>query len=300
MNGFLDAFYWDHSYTLVLLVNLAICIAFFTSLRLFSGAIAHVSAWDELVKRDNPAFGISLGGAILGVTIVLTGAIYGKQAQNTVDESAIAIGLYGLIGITLMALSRVIFDKIALPRISIRDEIEKENIAAGIIDAGNIIATAIIIHTVTRWVEVTTFHGILALLVGYVISQVLLTAATYLRLEIFSVKHKTSMQDIFKQGNIALALRFVGRRIGTAFAVTAASNIMVYEEYNIYQLLLAWALISVVVMVILSILSYIADKAILWNIDTSNEIVGQRNIAIGTLQGFIYVCLGMLLAQLMT
>lgn len=300
MNSFFSAFYWDSGYTPILLANFAICIAFFTSLRLFSGAIAHVSAWDELVNRDNPAFGISLGGAVLGVTIVLTGAIYGKQAQ-TLQDSALTVGLYGIIGIILMALTRVIFDKIALPRISIRDEIEKGNIAAGIIDAGNIIATAIIIHTVTQWVEVSTVDGILALLFGYVISQFLLTITTYLRLEIFSLQNKgASMQDAFKGGNVALSLRFVGRRIGTAFAVTAASNIMVYEEYDIYHLLLAWAFISVIVVALLSILSYIADTVILYKIDSNKEIVGQRNVAVGILQGFIYICLGMLLAQLMT
>lgn len=299
MQGLFSAFYWDNSYNVILLANLAVCIAFFTSLRFFSGAIAHVSAWNELVKRDNPAFGISLAGAVLGVTIVLTGAIYGKQAQ-TLTESVMAVGTYGVIGIVLMVASRLIFDRIALPRISIRDEIENENIAAGIIDAGNITATAIIIHTVTQWVEVNTISGILALMVGYIISQVLLTAATYLRLEIYTLRNKASMQEAFKSGNVALALRFVGRRIGTAFAVTAASNIMVYEEYNIYQLLLAWALISVVVMIVLSILSYIADRVILYNIDSNKEIVEQKNIAIGALQGVIYICLGMLLAQLMT
>lgn len=299
MSNFFSAFYWDNSYNVILLANLAICIALFTSLRLFSGAIAHVSAWDELVNRDNPAFGISLGGAVFGVTIVLTGAVYAKQAQ-TLGESITAVGLYGVIGIILMALTRVIFDKIALPRIHIRDEIEKENVAAGIIDAGNIVATAIIIHTVTQWVEVNTFHGILALLAGYVISQILLTAATFLRLRIFSLRNHTSMQAVFKEGNVALALHFVGRRVGTAFAVTAASNIMVYEEYNIYQLLFSWALISIVVTGLLSALSYIADKVILYNIDSNKEIVQQKNVAIGILQGIIYICLGMLLAQLMT
>lgn len=299
MNGFFSAFYWDNSYNVILLANLAICIALFTSLRLFSGAIAHVSAWDELVNRDNPAFGISLGGAVFGVTIVLTGAVYAKQAQ-TLAQSVIAVSTYGGIGIILMAVTRLIFDKIALPRMYIRDEIEKENVVAGIIDAGNIVATAIIIRTVTQWVEVSTLNGILALLTGYVISQVLLTAATYLRLEIFALRNKASMQTAFKEGNVALALHFVGRRIGTAFAVTAASNIMVYEEYNIYQLLFSWAVISVVVTVVLSALSYIADKIILYNIDSNKEIVQQKNIAIGILQGVIYICLGMLLAQLMT
>ena len=294
----IELFYWDHNYNVILLVNLAICIGLFTSLRLFSGAIAHVSAWDELVKKDNPAFGISLAGVAFAVTLVLVGAIYGKPANN-LQDSIIAVGGYGIIGIVLMALTRIIFDRIALPKISIRDEIEKTNIAAGIIDAGNVIATAIIIQAVTIWVEVNTIAGIIALLTGYVISQVLLTVATFIRVKLFSWRNKgSSIQEAFKEGNAALALHFAGRRIGTAFAITAAANIMVYEVYDIYQLLLAWIGISVIMIAVLMILSFIADKIILFRIDVNYEITTQRNIAIGALQGVVYMSLGLLLAQL--
>lgn len=291
-------FYWDHSYNMTLLVNLAICIGLFTSLRLFSGAIAHVSAWDELVKKDNPAFGISLAGVAFAVTIVLVGALYGKPANNLYD-SVIAVGGYGIIGIILMALTRIIFDRIALPRISIRDEIEKSNMAAGIIDAGNVIATAIVIQAVTMWVEVNTVEGIQALLVGYVASQILLTLATFIRVKIYSIRnHGSSIQEAFKQGNAALALLFAGRRIGTAFAITAAANIMVYEIYDIYQLLVAWMGISVIMVAALAVLSFIADKIILFRIDVNHEVTKERNVAIGALQGVVYMSLGLLLAQL--
>lgn len=293
-----DLFYWDSSYNSILLVDLAICIALFTSLRLFSGAISHINAWDELVNKDNPAFGISLAGVAFAVTLVLIGAIYGKPTQN-IEDSAMAVGLYGILGIILMAVTRLIFDKIALPKISIRDEIARKNIAAGIIDAGNVIATAIIIQAVTMWIEVNTVEGITSLLTGYAVSQVLLTLATFARVKFFSFHNKgLSIQDVFRQGNTALALAFAGRRIGTAFAITAAANIMVYEIYEVKQMLLAWAGISLIMMGLLAILSFIADKVILFRINIDHELIHQRNIAVGALQCVIYISLGMLLAQL--
>ena len=62
--------------------------------------------------------------------------------------------------------------------------------------------------------------------------------------------------------NFALAIRFSGRRIGTAFAIMAASNVMVYELYDISQMLTAWALVSIFFVVAVSLLSFVADKII--------------------------------------
>lgn len=294
-----DLIYWDHSYNFILLINLAIAIAIFASIRFFSGAIAHVDASNELLKKDNPAFGISLAGVAFAVTIVLTGAIYGDPIY-TLEDSVVAVGLYGVIGLGLMALTRIIFDKIALPNISIRDEIVKGNVAAAIIDAGNVIATAIIIRTMMVWVETNTIEGILAVLTGYVISQILLTATTYMRTRrLIKLNEGKHPQEEFQSGNNALALRFAGRKIGTAFAITAASNILVFESYNVQMLLAAWAGVSVIMIVLLAILSFIANKIILAKVDLDKEIFVQKNAAIGVVQCAIYISLGMLLAELM-
>lgn len=294
----MELVYWDHSYNKVLLVNLAIAVGLFTSLRLFSGVISHINPSDELTKKDNPAFGISLAGAVFAITIVLAGAIYGDPVY-TLKESVISVGLYGGLGIILMALTRVIFDRIALPDISIRDEIVKGNVAAGIIDAGNVVATAIIIYAAMVWVATNTLDGIVAVLTAYVISQVLLTASMYMRVKLFFIQSGKSLQDEFKNGNTALALRFAGRRIGLAFAITAASHIMVYEMYDTQLLLAIWAGVSVVIMALLSLLSFIANKIILAGVDVDDEVINQQNTALGIVQCVIYISLGLLLAELM-
>lgn len=294
-----DMIYWDSSYNPVLLLNLCIAVALFACLRLFSGAISHVSATDELLKKDNPAFGISVAGVALAVTIVLTGAIYGEPVNNFSD-SIVSVGLYGLLGIVLMWLSRIIFDRIALPKISIRDEIIKGNVAAGIIDAGNVVATALIIRAVMTWVESNTIEGLTAVLFGFVVSQVLMTLAIYARVRLFSMNNDMkSMQDEFRKGNKALALRFAGRRIGIAFAITAAANIMVYEIYDFELLLFAWTAVSIGMMILLSVLAFLADKVIFFRVDVKDEIINQQNIAVGILQCVIYLSLGLLISELM-
>ncbi len=291
--------YWDHNYNKILLFNLAIAIGLFASLRFFSGVISHINPSDELLKKDNPAFGISMAGVVFAVTIVLTGAIYGDPIY-TLEESVIAVGLYGIFGVLLMGLTRIIFDKIALPNISIRDEIIKGNVAAAIIDAGNVIATALIIRTMMVWVEANTIEGILAVLSGYVISQVLLTATTILRTKHIHKKNGgKDVQEELAKGNVALALRFSGRKIGTAFAITAASNIMIFEYHDISMLLVIWAASSMLMIAILSIISFIANKLVLFHIDLDDEVINRKNIALGAVQCALYISIGLLLAELM-
>lgn len=139
----MDAIYWDHYYNDVILLNLLIVIALFTSLRLFSGTIAHINASDEIIKKDNPAFGISLAATTFALTIMLTGTIYGSPDIDS-HYALMAVGGFGILGIILMAITRIIFDKLVLPQLSLRNEIVNGNLAVGIADAGNVLAAAII------------------------------------------------------------------------------------------------------------------------------------------------------------
>jgi uncharacterized membrane protein YjfL (UPF0719 family) len=294
----LDNVYWDNGYNTALLINFAVVVALFSSLRLFSGTIAHINASDELLKKDNPAFGLSLAGVTFAVTLLLSGTIYGNM-DGDVLNSAIAISFYGVVGIILMALTRVIFDKFALPSISLRDEINKGNMAVAIADTSNVLASAIIIRSILIWVTDNSIEGLISFFVAYAASQAILSGATYLRLKMFSATHKsTSIQKELKNGNISLALAFAGRKLGTAFAISVAANLVVYEVYDIKAILLPWIGVSVAVILALKLLSFVAERIILFNVRTEYEILEQKNIAIGALQGVIYMSMAILLAEL--
>ncbi len=293
-----DFIYWDHSYDFILLLNLVIVTILFTSIRFLAGSVSHINASHELFTKDNPAFGISVAGVFFGVTILLTGTIYGDP-ESTPFDSAISVASYGIIGIILMGVTRFIFDKVALPSVHLRDEIVKGNIAVAIADTGNVIAAAVIIRAVMVWITDNSMHGIAALLAGYAVSQFILTAATSARLRIFEFKYKgRSTQEELRNGNIALALAFAGRKIGTAFAITVASHLVVYEEYGVMSLLLPWALLSVFVILLLKVISFVAERMILFGVDRKREVLDQRNIAVGALQAVIYISLSILLAEL--
>ena len=298
VNRAMDMIYWDHYYNVMLLLNLLIVIALFTSLRLFSGMIAHIDASDELLRKDNPAFGISLAGATFAITIMLSGTIYGSP-ENGIHHAVLAVGFLGVLGIGLMALTRLIFAKVTLSDISLRDEIVSGNKAAAIADAGNVLAAAIIIRTVMIWVDVNSVAGVMALLGGYTISQVILTSMTLLRIKYYSFVYKGNrFSEQLKQGNVALALRFSGQKIGAAFAITTAAHTVVYEEYDIAPILAAWVVASIVIILVWKILCLVAERIILFRVDINQEVIEQRNIAVGALQAVIYISMGMLLSAL--
>lgn len=294
----MDMIYWDHYYNIILLLNLFIVVVLFTSLRLFSGVIAHIDASDELLRKDNPAFGVSLAGATFGITIMLSGTMYGSP-ENDALYAIISVGVFGLAGIGLLALTRLIFDKITLPDIHLRDEIVKGNMAVAIADAGNVIAAALIIRIILIWVTTNSFEGFVAILGGYVVSQLILTSMTLGQRAAFSTTHKgNNLQDELKQGNVALALRFAGQKIGTAFAIAMAAQIVIYEEYEIMPILAAWFLASIIVVAVWKVLSFIASKIILFRVDVNEEVVVQRNVAVGALQAVVYIAMGLLISAL--
>ncbi len=294
----MDFVYWDHSFNSVILLNLLIVVGLFTCLRLFSGTIAHINASDELLKKDNAAFGITMAGVTFAITILLSGAIYGDPAGDIV-YSAFYVAAFGVLGIVLMALTRIIFDKVTLPDISLRDEISKGNMAVAIADASNVLAAAIIIRAIMIWVTDNSAQGVFALLAAYVISQVILTAATYCRRLVFpKLYNGKTVQEELKNGNVALALSFAGRKIGTAFAISIAANIVVYEVYEISTIFIPWIIVSIVAILVLKLISYIAERIIFFKVSTMREILDDRNVAIGALHAVIYISMAMLLAGL--
>ncbi|PJB70051.1 MAG: hypothetical protein CO093_08965 [Alphaproteobacteria bacterium CG_4_9_14_3_um_filter_47_13] len=294
----MDIIYWDHYYNNIIILNLLIVVLLFTALRIFSGVTSHISAADELLRKDNPAFGISLAATMFAITIMLTGTIYGSPEADA-RYAILAVGVFGFIGIALMALTRVILDKVTLPSISLRDEIVKGNIAVGIADAGNILAAAVILRAVLIWVIGFNMESLLALLSGYAVSQCVLTAMTLLKRHTYRIFYKGGdLQEQLKNGNIAVALRFAGRKIGTAFAIATAAHIVVYEQYEVSQILVAWFIASVVAVIVWEILCFAAEQIILWRVDTRSEVQEQKNIAIGAVQAVIYIAMGLLISSI--
>ena len=221
----------DLSSQALAMLGLGVLIVFVIlfSVRVLYGRLAGVDTTDELASKDNFAFGISLAGATLGIAIMLTGVAQGEYSATLIEELSVLV-VYAVLGLILMGLTRLIFDKVSIPAFSVGDEIRGGNTAIAIVELGNVLATAVMVRAVMQWSDGSLAAAVLAVICGWVVSQVILTATTYYRVLLFRSRNAGKrFADEVKAGNIALALRFAGFQLGVALAVTAASQIVVYD-----------------------------------------------------------------------
>jgi uncharacterized membrane protein YjfL (UPF0719 family) len=293
-----DFIHWYPDVLVLPLIDLGLAVVMMTSFRFLSGLASNVSTTEELSHRDNPAYGISMAGGIGSMALVMSGALSGAPG-NTLLEEAVLMLAYGLLGIALLIISRYLFDRISMPRFSIQDEILKGNMAAGLVDAANTLGTGIIIRAVMIWVDSSTLVGLIAVLSGYVVSQLVLSLTSLYRLKIYAHRHNgRSLQDALRGGNTALAIRFLGHRLGVAMAVTAASGFIPYANQLFLVRCLLWGGVALVPVIVLPILALLARKAILAGINVVEAVDNQNNMAIAAIEAAIYTGTGFLLCTL--
>ncbi len=275
-------------------IDFVILMGFMATLRLFAASIAGISLKELLAQQDNFAAGIALAGAIIAVAVLMMGVVAGEAGSTYVEEITL-MGSYGIAAMLFMGFTRKIFDKIGLRQISIHDEIMDGNVAAGIVDAFNLIATAIIIRAAMSWVDGSTFLG-LAIVVGiFLISQIILILATLYRNAVFNRRHKgngKTLQGEIKAGNVALAIRFSGYRLGVALAMTATSGLVIYDPSILEWSVLAWVIMAIIIFVSQTLLSIILRHILLPKVNVAEEVGEQQNVAIGSIEAAIYVGIG--------
>jgi len=282
------------------LVDFLIAVALLSAMRFFAGLVGNVSATKEISHNDNKAFGVSLAGAMVAVSIMLMGVVSGEAGYNLTNE-ALTVVLFGIIGITLMWITRIAFDRISFPGLSIHDQIMKGNMSASIIDACNMIATAIIIKGAMVWVDGDMTMAIFAVVISFIASQIIMALATLYRVKVYEKRHShkgKQLHHAIEEDNVALALRFSAYRIGIAIAVSAAFTAVEYEADAFLFVFVLWFAVALVLFVLLTLIAIVIRHGVLPRINIGEEVGEQGNIAVGAIEGSIYIVVGLLLAGL--
>jgi len=227
---------------------------------------------------------------------MLTGVVSGEYAFSYGMELA-AMASYGVLGLALMWLTRLIFDRVALLRLSVRALVGDGNTAVATVEAGNLIPTAIMVRAVMLWSDDALIPCLIAVIVSYVASQIILTVTAYYRIWRYKMRKSGGrFSDAVADGNLAVALRFVGFQIGVALAVTAAGGLAPYAPGGdpVMQAVL-WGVVSIGAAVVLVVLTVIAEFAVLTGLDLSEEVDRQRNIGVALVEVAVYLAIGLLL-----
>ncbi len=288
----------DLDLALYYLVDFVIALVLLSAMRFLAGTVASVSATHEISQNDNKAFGVSLAGAMVAVSIMLMGVVSGDAGYSLANE-IMNVVLFGVIGILLMWITRIIFDRISFPGLSIHDQIMKGNISASIIDACNMIATAIIIKGAMSWVAGSLVMSLIAVVVSFIASQIIMALATVYRSSVYKNRHNgTQLHTAIEEDNVALALRFSAYRIGIAIAVTSAFIAVEYDPDAFTTVFLLWFSVALGLFVLLTLISIVIRLAVLHKVNIAEEVGQQKNISVGVIEGSIYIVVGFLIAGL--
>ncbi|XOF34339.1 MAG: DUF350 domain-containing protein [Candidatus Electrothrix sp. YB6] len=105
----------------------------------------------ELIRSDNPALGVTLAGYYAGVIIVFLGAVVGDSSRqlDSISAALAEAGIdlcYAVFGILALNFCRRVVDLAILYKFSTVKEIIKDrNVGTGAVEAGAMIATALMI-----------------------------------------------------------------------------------------------------------------------------------------------------------
>lgn len=299
MNTLIDLVGVNQELLVYLAIDITIAIMLLGAMRFLLGLTSQVNSTEELAQKDNFAFGVSVAGSVLALGIVLTGAISGENAPSYTME-IIGMLAYGTYGLVLIKVGRIIQDKVALQHLNKTELIKEKNLTIGIIDAAGAIATAIIIRAVLLWVDGLDVSTFIAITSGFVVAQAVLVLVTRIREKKYAKNNQEdSLQQALSEGHLALAIRYSGQVISTALAVTAASHFLVYSPDTLVVNLLGWLVFGLIMTILVTLLTSIAKRIVLWGINLVEEVDQQHNIGVASIEMATSISIALILTALM-
>ncbi|MGR3179439.1 MAG: DUF350 domain-containing protein [Candidatus Anammoxibacter sp.] len=262
------------------IIYLACCYFLFWVGKLAYGYVhKDININDELVKKDNCAFALSLIGYYMGLVFAIGGAVAGES--NGLLADLIDIFIYGPIAIVLMNISTIINDKCILYQFNNKKEIlVDQNKGTGVVELAIYMSTGMIIFGSVSGEG----GGIITLLVFWVIGQV-----AFILIGLFyNLITPYSIHEHIEKDNVAVGVSFAGAIIGIANIIRHAIG----QDFNNWQeSLLTFVGYFVLGIILLPIIRFFTDKVLLPGEKLTDEIVNQQkpNLGAAFIEAFAYI-----------
>ncbi len=282
----------------IVALDLAVAVAAICALRYGSGLLFGVDSRDELAEKDNFAFGVALAGGALAVALILAAAGAGDPAATFLAELG-AVAAYAVVGLVLLKAGMLVNDWIIFHKFSIKAAINAQNIAAGIVQAANLVALGVLINGAINWSEGDLVQGLVSVVVLFFLAQLVVLGVTRVRAGIYAKRHAgEAWQSAIEGGNAALGVRYAGHLVGTALASSSAGGMAGYvvgidaAAVLAYAAWLAWAVVLAAVLLLLSML---AQRVVLAGVDVVEEVDKQRNVGVAAIEAAVFVGIGLVI-----
>ncbi len=237
------------------------------------------SVREELVEKDNVALGVAMAGYYFGLILAIGGTLSGPS--QGLENDLIDIGIYGLLAIILLNLSRLVNDGLILHGFKIRDElIDDQNAGTGVVIAATYIATGLVIFGAVSG----EIGGIVTTVIFWALGQ----AALILAGLVYEWVTPYSIHDEIEKDNVAAGVAFAGALVGIGVIVFHASaGDFISWTVNLQD----FAIEVVAGLILLPIVRFISDVILLPGQKLTDEIANQEhpNLAAGFIEATSYV-----------
>lgn len=289
----------DNYFISILAINVGIAVLGIFALRHIQGLTYGVNPVDELSKKDNYAFGLSFAGSVFAFSKIIAAAVSGDPA-SIIWMEAVNIGLYAILGLILLRLGSLVFEVLIFDRFSVKTEVLKQNLGAGIVQMANFVALGIIISSTIHWVDVETYHGLLIVVFNFCAAQVTLLIVTRIRARIYMSRHNNRrLQDAIAAGNYALAVRYSGHLIAAAIAISSVGAMIPYLSDTPWISASLWFIGGLVTTLAVTFTSAVASKIILAGIDVVEEVDIQKNYGIAAVEAMIFIAIALVIEPIL-
>ncbi len=237
------------------------------------------SVREELVEKDNVALGVAMAGYYFGLILAIGGTLSGPS--QGLENDLIDIGIYGLLAIILLNLSRLVNDGLILHGFKIRDElIDDQNAGTGVVIAATYIATGLVIFGAVSG----EIGGIVTTVIFWALGQ----AALILAGLVYEWITPYSIHDEIEKDNVAAGVAFAGALVGIGVIVFHASaGDFISWTVNLQD----FAIEVVAGLILLPIVRFISDVILLPGQKLTDEIANQEhpNLAAGFIEAMSYI-----------
>ncbi|MCP4136688.1 MAG: DUF350 domain-containing protein [bacterium] len=242
---------------------------------------------DELSEKDNPAFGLSVAGYYLAIIIVFIGAIIGegKSGQPIWKEFGMDFA-WAAIGILLLNIARIVTDKIIFKSFSTRKEIiEDRNSGMGAVEFGVYISSGLVLAGAISG----DGGGILTALAFFGLGQLGLIISAW----IYQLLTRYNFHEEIEKDNVAAGVAFGGNCIAVGIIlVRGTAGAFVSWEENLLRF--GWYFLCAILLMLLG--RFFIDWVLLPKRTLRQEIVEDRNINAGYLEGGVLIGLAMVIS----
>ena len=283
----------------IVALDLALATAAICALRYGSAWLFGVDSRDELAEKNNLGFALALAGGAVAAALILAAAGEGAPAASFAEELG-EMAVYMVLGLVLLKLGMLLNDRAIFHRFSVREAIKAGNVAAGTVQAANLVAVGVLIHGAIGWAEGGLVQALASVAVVFFLAQFVVLGATRARAAIFAHRHGSgaSWQSAIEGGNAALGVRYAGHLVGAALASSSAGGMVGHAAgaggaaIAAYAAWLVWAVILAAVLLALSML---AQRVILHGVDVIEEVDRQHNVGVAAIEAAVFVGVGLVI-----